>query len=91
MSPRVFMLHVFDYCLAFSASEQSGYRTVEHNRRIGGVTGGPHTHGLGRDVTYDGPRPGPEADTYLAQRGLRRLDEGDHDHIQPTDWTNYVA
>ncbi|HEY6239370.1 MAG TPA: D-Ala-D-Ala carboxypeptidase family metallohydrolase [Burkholderiales bacterium] len=88
MVPHVFRLKAFAYCLAFAASERSGYRTVTHNRLIGGVAGSPHVHGVGVDVVYDGARPGDEADTWLASEGLRRIDEQDHDHLQPADWVN---
>lgn len=90
MTPRVFWLHILDYSLSFGASWTSGYRTVAHNAKVGGVEGSPHTHGVGCDVEYDTSRPGPEADTYLADRGLRRIPEFDHDHIQPLGWRNYV-
>jgi hypothetical protein len=89
MLPRIFWLHMLDYSMAFGASWTSGYRTVAHNHLVGGVDGSPHTHGVGADVEYDSSRPGPEADAYLAQRGLRRLDEGTHDHIQPIGWENH--
>ncbi len=88
LTPEAFRILAWAYCLTFSASETSGYRTVEHNRAVGGVDGSPHTHGLGVDVVYDGSRPGDEADAWLAERQLRRLDEGDHDHVQPLHWIN---
>jgi hypothetical protein len=85
---RTFRDHALDYCCTFSASETSGFRTVQHNRAVGGVTGGPHIAGLAVDVTYDGARPGPEADRWLLARGLRRFAKADHDHLQPVDWIN---
>jgi len=88
MLPRHFRELVYTYCLVFSGSETSVLRTVDHNRDVGGVAGGPHIAGLGADVTYDGARPGPEADRWLAREGLRRLPESDHDHLQPADWVN---
>lgn len=90
MDAWTFRAHVLDYCLVFSASETSGFRTVQHNRGVGGVTGGPHIAGVGIDVTYDGARPGDEADRWLRARGLRRFPEADHDHLQPSDWINRV-
>lgn len=90
MDPALFRAAALAYCLTFSASETSGYRTVLHNRGVGGVTGGPHTAGVGVDVTYDGSRPGPEADRWLLARGLRRFAEADHDHLQPANWINRV-
>jgi len=89
MQPEEFRTHAFDYCLAFSASETSGFRTIEHNRQVGGVAGSPHVAGVAVDVKYDGARPGPEADTWLRSRGLMRVEESDHDHLQPRGWVNH--
>lgn len=88
MEPAAFRAHVLAYCLTFSASETSSFRTVEHNRRVGGTPGGPHVAGVGTDVVYDGAAPGPEADRWLKARGIRRFPEGDHEHLQPADWIN---
>jgi hypothetical protein len=88
VEPADFRAHALAYCLTFSASESSAYRTVEHNRAVGGVAGGPHVAGVAVDVKYDGSAPGPEADRWLKARGIRRFPEGDHDHLQPADWVN---
>ena len=88
MEPAAFRAHALAYCLTFTASETSGFRTVQHNHDVGGVTGGPHVAGVGTDVVYDGARPGDEADRWLLARGIRRFPEGDHDHLQPADWVN---
>lgn len=88
MTPAEFRERVFDYCLAFSGSETSGFRTVEHNAAVGGVLGSPHCSGVGADVIYDGSRPGLEADTWLRERDLKRIPESDHDHLQPLGWRN---
>lgn len=77
---------MYDYGQAFSASVTSWGRTVEHNRAVGGVVRSAHLAWLAVDVVYDGARPGPEADTWLRTRGLRRIPEGDHDHLMPLDW-----
>jgi hypothetical protein len=77
---------LFDYCIAFSGSVTSWVRTVTRNRAVGGVVKSAHLIGVAADVVYDGARPGPEADTWLAARGLKRLPEGDHDHVMPLDW-----
>lgn len=90
MEATYFRDSVYLYCLAFSASETSGYRTIDHNRDVGGTPGGPHTYGVGADLVYDGNRPGPEADTWLAERGIRRWHEHDHDHLQPANWINTI-
>lgn len=91
MDPYIFRQLSYDYCLAFSASETSGYRTVDHNHDVGGTPGSPHVAGVAVDVVYDGGRPGPEADAWLKERGLRRISEADHDHIQPVGWVNHPA
>lgn len=88
MTPPQFSAVVLDYCLAFSCSQTSGFRTIERNKTVGGVVGSPHCAGLGQDVVYDGSVPGPEADTWLRDNGLRRVQESGHDHLQPADWTN---
>jgi len=90
MLPTRFREIVYHYCLAFSASETSGLRTVQHNRDVGGKPGGPHIAGVAADLVYDGARPGPEADAWLTGHGVRRFAEGDHDHLQPADWKNLV-
>lgn len=90
MTPQELRQVALDYCLVFTASESSGYRTIEHNRAVGGTTGGPHIAGVAVDVVYDGSRPGPEADRWLRARGVRRFPEADHDHLQPASWQNSV-
>lgn len=91
MSPSLptvaeFAEHVNDYCDAFSGSVTSWKRTVEHNRAVGGVQRSAHLAGLAVDVVYDGSSPGGEADVWLEQRGLKRIEEGDHDHVMPVGW-----
>jgi hypothetical protein len=88
VEPAAFRAAVLAYCLTFTASETSGFRTVQRNHDVGGVSGGPHIAGVGVDVIYDGARPGDEADRWLLARGIRRFPEGDHDHLQPADWRN---
>ena len=88
MLPVDFRAIVYHYCLVFSASETSGFRTIAHNRDVGGKDGGPHIAGVASDVVYDGSPPGPEADAWLAAHGVRRFPEGDHDHLQPDGWKN---
>lgn len=86
LAPVVFSELLYAYCLTFSASETSGFRTVQHNAAVDGHPKSAHLAGLARDVVYDGGRPAAEADTWLRTRGLKRLWEGDHDHIMPVDW-----
>ena len=77
---------VWAYCTAFSGSVTSWVRTVDRNRAVGGAPRSAHLLGLAADVVYDGARPGPEADRFLADHGLTRIVEGDHDHVMPLDW-----
>lgn len=86
MDVRDFAAGVVAYCLAFSGSVTSWCRSVERNREVGGVPRSAHLVGLAVDVVYDGASPGPEADHFLGAHGLKRLPEGDHDHIMPLDW-----
>lgn len=81
-----FALSARAYCYAFSGSVQSWGRTVDHNKHVGGVARSAHLAFLAVDVTYDGATPGPEADRFLAAHGLKRINEGDHDHVMPADW-----
>ena len=86
LAPVVFGEVVYAYCLTFSASETSGFRTVAHNAVVDGHPKSAHLAGLARDVVYDGTPPGAEADAWLALRGLKRIREGDHDHLMPLHW-----
>ena len=82
----VFSDAALEYCQVFSGSVTSWYRTVDHNAEVGGHPRSAHLVGLAVDVVYDGSRPGPQADAWLALHGLKRLVEGDHDHLMPTHW-----
>jgi len=86
IAPVIFGELLYAYGLTFSASTTSWFRTVEHNAHVGGHPKSAHLAGLAADVVYDGARPGPEADAWLRLRGLKRLIEGDHDHLMPLDW-----
>jgi hypothetical protein len=86
MSPGLFAELVVAYSRVFSASQTSGVRTIEHNAKVGGVTRSAHLYGLASDMVYDGAPPGPEADTWLHARQLKRIKEGDHDHLMPLEW-----
>lgn len=72
---------VQSYCLKFSGSVTSWLRSPNHNHLVGGVANSQHLTGEAVDVVYDGARPGAEADAELAQWGLLRIKENDHDHI----------
>jgi len=87
LTPGLFAELLHAYSLIFSASSTSGVRTVQHNADVGGHPKSAHLYALAADVVYDGARPGPEADTWLNARGLKRLIEGDHDHLMPFHWS----
>lgn len=84
--PGLFADLVLAYSRVFSASQTSGVRTITHNAQVGGHPKSAHLFGLAADVVYDGARPGHEADDWLHARGLKRIVEGDHDHLMPLDW-----
>lgn len=86
MYPGLFAELLLAYSHTFSASQTSGVRTIDHNAKVGGVEKSAHLYGVAADVVYDGARPGPEADEWLRRRGLRRIIEGDHDHLMPLVW-----
>lgn len=85
---RITFLHsALLYCVATGASETSGFRTPEHNRKVGGKPDSPHVAALGRDVVYDDARHDQQArDEIAATFGLELIHEGDHDHLQPRGW-----
>ena len=86
MTPGLFAELLVAYSHVFSASQTSGVRTMEHNAKVGGVARSAHLYGLAADVVYDGAPPGHEADAWLNGRGLKRIKEGDHDHLMPLEW-----
>jgi hypothetical protein len=86
MYPGHFAELLWGYTVTFSGSVTSWMRTVEHNAKVGGVEKSAHLYGVAADVVYDGSPPGPEADEWLRRRGLKRIREGDHDHIMPLVW-----
>lgn len=86
MTVEEFASSACDYCMAFSGSVTSWGRTVRHNLAVGGVPRSAHLAFLAVDVIYDGSSPGEEADHWLAAHRLRRIPEGDHDHIMPLQW-----
>lgn len=86
MDVRDFAAAIRAYRITFAGSITSWGRTVERNSTVGGVANSAHLTDLAVDMVYDGARPGPEADRFLAAHGLKRLNEGDHDHIMPLIW-----
>jgi hypothetical protein len=86
MDVETFARGVRAYRLTFSGSITSWGRTVERNAAVGGVANSAHLADLAVDIVYDGSAPGVEADRLLAAHGLKRIREGDHDHIMPQAW-----
>jgi hypothetical protein len=74
------------YCQVTGASVTSWGRTTARNAKVNGKPYSPHLFWLGLDVVYDeGPVTVLRGD--VADRlGLRLINEGDHDHLQPRDW-----
>lgn len=70
---------------AGDAQVTSGYRTPEHNAKVGGVPNSRHTTGQAVDLV---PRPGEtmgQLHTRLsAVPGIKAINEGDHVHVQAT-------
>lgn len=79
---------VMEFCLYTNASVTCWRRSVLHNKKVGGVDGSPHTHGLGADVVYDVTLPEGTRHELAERYGLKLIIEHDHDHLQPYDWTN---
>ena len=87
MTLAAFAEAVTRYGALAGASATSWFRTREHNTAVGGVAHSAHLVGLGCDVVYDGSTLSVEWRTEWAARlGLRLIPEGDHDHLQPSDW-----
>lgn len=64
-----------------SAKISSGYRDVERNARVGGVSGSNHTIGGALDIIFDNPEDQAKATAIAEQSGWRVYPEGDHLHI----------
>ena len=76
----------FTYSQLTGASQTSGLRSQKHNQSVGGVPFSAHRFGLAVDVVYDTPLPDAEREQLAKRLGLRIVIEGDHDHLQPSDW-----
>ena len=84
MTVAEFAEAVSRYGMLMGASVTSWGRTLKHNTEVGGVTFSAHRFWLGCDLIYDGP---VLSKMETARRlGLKLIDEGDHDHLQPLDW-----
>ena len=74
------------YCVLHGGSITSWGRSTKHNTDVGGVPGSSHRFWRGADVVYDSPPAATRAE-YARRLGLKLLPEGDHDHLQPLDWS----
>lgn len=63
----------------FGGSVTSYWRTIDHNREVGGAAASQHLYGLAADVVGV-----PKRAFVVAMRavGLVAIDEGDHIHVQ---------
>lgn len=88
MSIGEFAEAVAMYCLLHGGSITSWGRSTHHNREVGGVPGSPHRFWRGADVVYDdlNTQSDPLRLEYARRLGLKIVQEGDHDHLQPLDW-----
>lgn len=75
------------YALLTNASATSWGRTTQRNQAVGGVLYSAHRVWLACDLVYDEPVVPKDQRIIIADRlGLKVLDEGDHDHLQPKSW-----
>lgn len=77
------------YCLLHEGSITSWGRSTKRNTTVGGVPGSSHRFWRGADVVYDDPAAvkNPLRSEYARRLGLKLVIEGDHDHLQPLDWS----
>lgn len=86
MNARDFAGAVLLYCKMTGASVTSWARTPAHNKQVGGVPNSAHLEGLAVDVVYDAGGDLAEREKLCTVLELRRIVEGDHDHLQPLEW-----
>jgi len=75
------------FCALTGGSVTSWTRTVPHNTAVGGVKNSAHLYGLAVDVVYDTPQALPLTMERARRLGLKLIREGDHDHVQPWNWS----
>lgn len=81
-----FAIAIFQYCALSGGSVTSWIRSPLHNDASGGVKGSPHLFGCGADVVYDSPGSAARRNALALRCGLLRIEEADHDHLQPIGW-----
>ena len=88
MTLHDFVDATYRYGTLTGASVTSWGRTAEHNAKVGGVPFSAHRFWVGLDVVYDDLHPVESTRVEIARRlGLTLIPEGDHDHLQPLDWS----
>ena len=75
------------FCVLTGGSVTSWTRTLRHNTAVGGVKHSAHLYGLAVDVVYDTPQALPLTMERARRLGLKLIREGDHDHVQPWNWS----
>ena len=75
------------FCAITGGSVTSWTRTVTHNTAVGGVKNSAHLYGLAVDIVYDTPQALPLTMERARRLGLKLIREGDHDHLQPGNWS----
>lgn len=78
---------VATYGLVMGGWVTSWGRTKHHNTTVGGVPYSAHRFWRGCDMLYDDPPPREERVETGRRLGLLVIIEGDHDHLQPLDWS----
>ena len=77
-----FILRINELHDEFEFSETSSWRTVLHNKAVGGKPTSKHLFGLAVDCVLDNAKDAPAFKLAVKKVGLKFLDEGDHIHVQ---------
>ena len=83
MNVGEFALAAYRYCKSTRGSVTSWGRTVQRNKRVGGVPRSWHLQFQAVDVAYDKRPTLAEAQEKAKAQGLLVIREKDHDHVQP--------
>jgi hypothetical protein len=86
VTPHEFHDALRAYLAAVGGRVTSYGRDPENNAAVGGVAHSAHVVWMAADVVYVTPKPLEERKEWARRLGLRLLDEGDHDHLQPLSW-----
>ena len=75
------------YGMLTDASVTSWGRSTARNTAVGGVKFSSHRFWRGCDVVYDTAISEADRSVMALRLGLKLIAEGDHDHLQPADWS----